>query len=209
MAAPLAFVVSVSMVKDCFEDRKRTKSDEEENNRPAEFIPLAKSRLETGKTRNIEVGCIVKVMENQFFPADLILLNSALPKGVCYVETKSLDGETNLKYRQANADLLKLAGTEDLIVSNFSGAEVTCDGPNEFIYNFEGIMKLRNGISAPLCADNFLLRGSQLRNCPYVFGLATYTGHETKSMKNSAQSRMKKSKIDKSTDFYIAVIILI
>lgn len=85
-------------------------------------------------------------MENSFFPADLILLQSALPKGVCYVETKNLDGETNLKYRQAQTDLLKLAENEEKIVSNFSGAEVTCDGPNEFIYNFEGIMKLRNGI---------------------------------------------------------------
>lgn len=38
MAAPLAFVIGVSMIKDIFEDRKRHKSDNEENLRNASAI---------------------------------------------------------------------------------------------------------------------------------------------------------------------------
>jgi len=38
MLMPLCFVVSVSMVKDFFEDRKRHNSDAEENNKEAEFV---------------------------------------------------------------------------------------------------------------------------------------------------------------------------
>lgn len=45
MALPLAFVVGVSMVKDIFEDRKRHLADDEENNKPCEFIPLAGTDL--------------------------------------------------------------------------------------------------------------------------------------------------------------------
>ena len=45
------------------------------------------------------MGCLVKVKENQNFPCDLILIKSSLPKGIAYVETKNLDGETNLKQK--------------------------------------------------------------------------------------------------------------
>lgn len=102
MLMPLCFVVSVSMVKDFFEDRKRHKSDDEENNAPVEFVPRGGKAFKTGKCREIQVGCIVRVKEDQMFPCDMYLLNSAIPKGICYVETKNLDGETNLKHKQAN-----------------------------------------------------------------------------------------------------------
>ena len=47
------------------------------------------------------MGRILKVNEGEQFPADLIILNSSGAKGICYIETKNLDGETNLKHRQA------------------------------------------------------------------------------------------------------------
>jgi phospholipid-transporting ATPase len=40
----------------------------------------------------IHVGDFVKVKENEFFPADLILLSSSLEQGVCFIETAALDG---------------------------------------------------------------------------------------------------------------------
>lgn len=49
--------------------------------------------------RNIKVGQIIKIYENEYFPCDLILFKSSLPKGICYVETKNLDGETNMKHK--------------------------------------------------------------------------------------------------------------
>ena len=48
-------------------------------------------------SEQIEVGCLVKVKEGENFPCDLILVQSSLPKGIGFVETKNLDGETNLK----------------------------------------------------------------------------------------------------------------
>lgn len=36
----------------------------------------------------------------------MILLNSSAAKGIAYIETKSLDGETNLKHKQGQKDLV-------------------------------------------------------------------------------------------------------
>ena len=74
------------------------------------------------KSLDIQVGCIVKVKENQFFPCDMMMLSSALPKGIAYVETKNLDGETNLKHKQADKTILRLAKDDQSALSNFNGA---------------------------------------------------------------------------------------
>jgi len=47
----------------------------------------------------------VKIFRDEFFPADLLVLGSSEKKNVCYIETKNLDGETNLKNKKAHKDL--------------------------------------------------------------------------------------------------------
>jgi hypothetical protein len=38
------------------------------------------------------VGDIVRLQEDQYIPADLILLSSSLPHGTAYIQTANLDG---------------------------------------------------------------------------------------------------------------------
>jgi magnesium-transporting ATPase (P-type) len=47
----------------------------------------------------------VMILQNQEIPADAILLCSSHPKGICFVETASLDGETSLKVKSSPAAL--------------------------------------------------------------------------------------------------------
>ena len=67
---------------------------------------------------------------------------------------------------------------------------VECEGPNNRLYNFVGNLCFTSSEHAqprnlPLSADQLLLRGAQLRNTPWVYGVAVYTGHESKLMMNS------------------------
>lgn len=76
-------------------------------------------------------------MEDENIPADIVILNASNPKGLCYVETKNLDGETNLKTKTCEKALYnkfsKLSDDKELL--DIKG-EVVCDHPNNQIYNF-------------------------------------------------------------------------
>lgn len=128
---PVMFVAGISMIKDAFEDNKRRKSDNEENKLICQCVPRGTRAFIETKSQDVQVGCIVKVTEDQFFPCDMLLLASSLPKSIAYVETKNLDGETNLKHKQASSTVLSLAADEQACLVNFNGAVIECEGPNE------------------------------------------------------------------------------
>ena len=155
------------------------------------------------------MGCLVKVKENSFFPCDMLMVDSSLPKGIAYVETKNLDGETNLKHKQAEKTLQRLAKTSNnACLTVFNGSVIDCEGPNEHLYKFEGNLTLTDGAIIPIDPDQILLRGSCLRNTEWVVGICVYSGHETKIMKNGSNSRVKVSKIALTTNKYILVTML-
>jgi len=58
-----------------------------------------------------------KLKKNEYFPADVVILFSSEPKGACYIETKNLDGETNLKHKMACKETVK-GFSDDKAVDN-------------------------------------------------------------------------------------------
>lgn len=104
---PLSFVIVVSMLKDIFEDLKRHRSDNYENNLKVLVADLKTNTFVARRWSELHVGQLVKIQQNEYFPADIVLLNSSAPKGICYIETKNLDGETNLKHKQSNKETIK------------------------------------------------------------------------------------------------------
>jgi len=102
MAVPLAVIILISMCKDAYEDYKRHVSDAEENDKKVEVYDKTLKQFVRKKWREIRVGNVVKVNDGEMIPADMITLHSSDPKGVLYVETKGLDGETNLKIKNVH-----------------------------------------------------------------------------------------------------------
>ena len=56
------------------------------------------------------MGDVVHLSCHEAVPADLLLLHSSDPQGVCYVDSCSLDGESNLKQRQSVGGLVREGG---------------------------------------------------------------------------------------------------
>ena len=69
--------------------------------------------------------------------ADILLLSTSEPSGLCFIETAELDGETNLKCKQCLLETISMGQQEDLL-SKFNG-EIICEKPNNLLNKFEGM----------------------------------------------------------------------
>ncbi|CAG9326533.1 unnamed protein product [Blepharisma stoltei] len=202
---PLLFVLTLSAIKDLLEDLKRRRADKEENSRIVEYWTNDGWKLIAWK--KLHVGDIVKVKKNEYFPTDLVLLTSSESSGICYIETKNLDGETNLKHKLSLKQTHKIFTEAGEGVLNRFETEIKCEDPNAMIYQFKGTI-LINGVTIPITPEQFLLRGSSLRNTDWIIGISVYTGHETKIMLNSSNAQSKFSAVEHQMNRQVVYIFL-
>ncbi|XP_051922125.1 phospholipid-transporting ATPase ID isoform X2 [Hippocampus zosterae] len=188
---PLALVLSITAVKDATDDYFRHRSDNQVNNRQSRV--LIRGSLQNEKWMNVRVGDIIKLENNQFVAADLLLLSSSEPHGLCYIETAELDGETNMKVRQSVSVTSELGDPNNL--AQFNG-EVVCEPPNNKLDRFRGMLYWREK-KYTLTNQNMLLRGCVLRNTEACYGLVIFAGPDTKLMQNSGRTKFKRTSIDR------------
>ena len=199
--APLIFVVSLSMIREAFEDLSRYKADLETNSTKTK-------RYRDGRWYDVEwkdlyVGDIVKIDDLEFFPADIILLSSSDAKGSAFIMTSTLDGEKNLKPKFALKDTQMLIGGSDEF--RLMGT-LKFGPPDENLYSFNGSLAIGKKPIA-LTAKQLLLRGAMLKNTDWIIGIVVYTGAETKLMKNSGGSSYKQSNIETLMNKMILLLI--
>nr|CAG4636771.1 EOG090X00X3 [Ceriodaphnia reticulata] len=182
--------------------QKRHKADQETNKRQVEVLRDGQWLWLTWQ--QINVGDVVRVRAGAFFPADLLLISSSEPHSLCYIETANLDGETNLKIRQAlptTAKLLSVSALKDL------QGILHCELPNRHLYEFNGTLRLAKYEPLALGPDQLLQRGARLQNTKWATGIVLYTGHETKLLQNSsAAAPLKRSTVDQAANMQILLL---
>jgi len=218
--APLIIVLGTSMIREALEDWGRHKNDRITNNqetlkykkknshhchhqqddKPEEFHFISTY------WKDLQVGDIVKIENDHQIPADIVVLSSSDENGLAYVETANLDGEKNLKLKQAKPEVKNLIQTTP--IEELQGAMLV-DRPNSKIQSFKGVMEIDTLPTLYLNYSNIILRGTHLKNVDYVIGIVVYTGHETKLMQNQGLPRNKKSHIEKQLNKYIFGVFIV
>lgn len=214
---PLAIVTVIDAIFAGYEDYKRHMADDLANSAKTHVFNRQLREFEEVEWREVKVGDFVKVRNHETLPADILVL-SVIPAegsrtggntGLCYVETKNLDGETNLKLREAPLVTLSMFANEEEagdIVQGFVESEL----PNGDINNYSGTLFLEDAPNPiPISLKNMLLRGSKLRNTSAVYGLVVNTGVDTKIMMSSGDEfPIKVSSIDEMTNRQVILVVV-
>ena len=165
------------------------------------------ARWERTLWKKLEVGDVVLLRDNEQVPADIVVLSTSDPDGVCYLETKNLDGETNLKPRRAVNATSRILTEGDIERSAFV---LDSEPPHPNLYLYNGVLRFQDQTSnqlkdEPVTINEILLRGCSIRNTAWVIGLVVFTGKDTKIMLNGGDTPSKQSKIEKETNFNVVV----
>ena len=249
--APLLLFIALSMGKEGWDDMRRYKLDQVENNNetlvlrcqrsssdrsPVSGSPKpigklkglisAKEKFATAssdeenatipdqdqkiwdaiKWQDVKVGDIIKLQRNDDIPADIVLLQATGVNGIAYIETMALDGETNLKTKQAPVPIAKRCSTVDDMIT--CRAEIVVEDPNLDLYNFDGRVTV-DGETLPLTTNEIVFRGSTLRNTDSAMGMVINSGEECKIRMNSNKSpRIKKPAMQSVSNKIVVMLVV-
>lgn len=202
---PLAFVLTVTMMKEAGDDIARRRRDKEQNSELYEVLNRSSlvSLTQDAKlvaSKNLKVGDLVRLHKDTRIPADMILLQTSEKDGTgeAFIKTDQLDGETDWKLRvacnvtQSMTNINQLINNISLIVSN----------PTKSIHHFTGKLvfhdtqqvgsasPVSNNETFPLTIDQTLWANTVLA-LGTAIGIIIYTGIETRQLLNSSKSGVK------------------
>ncbi|OBT41228.1 hypothetical protein VE00_09241 [Pseudogymnoascus sp. WSF 3629] len=175
-------------------------------------LPVSKkARFHQDYWKNVQVGDFLRIYNDDQIPADVVILATSDPDGACYVETKNLDGETNLKLRHALQCGQSLKHARDCEQAQFV---IESEPPQPNLYQYSGVARWTqedksnpNGpgqpMAEPISINNMLLRGCNLRNTEWALCVVMFTGFDSKIMLNSGMTPSKRSRIARELNWNV------
>ncbi|KAH9484538.1 Putative phospholipid-transporting ATPase C24B11.12c [Psilocybe cubensis] len=249
---PLVIIVTVTALKDGYEDFKRHQSDRRVNyskvfvlsggnwtnpNRTEDksktfirgILPMRSRPITTGVKsaeydyehsdevdlpywketlwEDVRVGDFVKIMDHEAFPADILICSTSEDESVAFVETKNLDGETNLKSRRGVPALNHLNNAR-ACADGRNSFRIQCERPDTDMYRLNGNVTIGNDTS-PVDLSTTLLRGTVLKNTAWAIGVVLFTGLDSKIVMNSGGTPSKRSKVERQMNPQVIVNLII
>ena len=131
---------------------------------------------------------------------DIMICATSEEEDVAYIETKNLDGETNLKSRNAVTGMTDLRTAE---VCSKVPVRIDLEAPEVNMFKLNGAAIKLNEVGNsetkihPVTLETTLLRGCVLRNTAWVVGIVMFTGQDTKIVQNSGGTPSKRSKVER------------
>lgn len=170
-----------------------------------------KPRFHQDYWKNVQVGDFIRIYNDDQIPADVVILSTSDPDGACYVETKNLDGETNLKVRHALRSGRKIKHARDCERTEFT---IESEPPQPNLYQYSAVARWSQQnpkypnekgeeMAEPISINNLVLRGCNLRNTDWVLGVVVFTGFDTKIMMNSGITPSKRSRIARELNWNV------
>lgn len=153
---------------------------------------------------DLKVGDFVRLRCDEHIPADIVLCATSEPENVAFVETKNLDGETNLKSRNAVAELTNLTSAHAIVGGDGvppARFRIEAEAPDVNMYKFNAAVVLTDANGEddihPIDLQTTLLRGTVLRNTDWAIGIVLYTGGDSKIVLNSGNTPSKRSRVER------------
>lgn len=204
---PLVVVLTIIAIKDGLEDYRKHKLDKVINHILTEVYCRKEKKYVKCYWKDVKVGNFIKLQCDEIIPADMVLLHSSDPDGICHIETSSLDGETNLKQRQVAKGYVMDCELDPEMFSS----KIQCEAPNSDLGRFKGFLAHPDREKIGLSKQNLLVRGCIVRNTEAVVGIVVYAGHDTKTMLNNSGPRYKRSQLERklNADILWCVLLLL
>lgn len=205
---PLAILITLTLLKDAYNDYYRGKEDYKVNH--SDYCAWNGARFETVKCQVLLVGTIIMINEGQSFPADVVVLGTSNDR-IFFLDTSKINGETDLMSKKAVSETHGLIKSldKDYVLTKLAGV-VNFEQPNNEFNRFKGKLKLSGHPRAiQLFHSSLAYRGSVLKGVEWVIGFVVYTGLETKTYMNISTPPLKTSKLERKINRWVLYLLII
>ncbi|OMJ95498.1 hypothetical protein SteCoe_1094 [Stentor coeruleus] len=198
---PLLILISYVLTENILRTYNRYKLDSVKNNAIVQV--LGSSDFIKKKSRDVHVGDILLIENQEHVPADILLLAVDNTESECFVDMSAVIGGKDLIKKKPVKDTQAFITTDGYEVGNLLKhiENVRVIQPDSSFKHFSGKIKMKgNPKVSKVNLENLVIRGTKIIGCNWIIGIAVYTGMETKLWLNS-----KKPPVIKISKFHMFV----